>query len=118
MDEGCRGQFAVRGGPVQQKINSANSETNIDGGEPNKMNRVKKVPATIAAATAYAACYQLTPFVGVSTGVIIALWMLSPFVVCYMAYVILKYGKPWPHTFEEKFYDDLDYWRNGKAPVS
>lgn len=78
----------------------------------------KKVPATIAVVTAYAAFYQVAPFVGVATGVIIALWLLSPFVVCYMAYVILKYGEPSPHTFEERFYDDLDYWRNGKRPVS
>ena len=79
-------------------------------------SRVKKVPVTIAVATAYAAFYQVAPFVGVATGVIIALFLLSPFVVCYMAYVILKYGEPSSHTFEEKFYDDLDYWRNGKAP--
>ena len=74
--------------------------------------RVKKVPASIAVATAYAAFYQVAPFVGIATGVIIALFVLSPFVVCSMAYVIVKYGEPSSHTFEEKFYDDLDHWRN------
>jgi hypothetical protein len=28
-----------------------------------------------------------------------------------MAYVILNYGKPSKYTFEERFYDDLDYKR-------
>lgn len=79
---------------------------------------MKKVPATIAVATAYAAFYQVSPFIGVATGVIIILWLLSPFVVCYMAYVILKYGEPSSHTLEEKFYDDLDYLRHGKGRMS
>jgi hypothetical protein len=30
-----------------------------------------------------------------------------------MAYVILKYGKPSKYTFEERFYEDHDYERNG-----
>jgi hypothetical protein len=40
------------------------------------------------------------------------MFILSPFVVIYMAYVILKYGKPSKHTFEERFYEDHDYERN------
>jgi hypothetical protein len=28
-----------------------------------------------------------------------------------MVYVILRFGKPSKYTFEEKFYDDLDYSR-------
>lgn len=76
---------------------------------------MKRVPLTIGLATAYAAFYQLTPVLGISASVVIVLYLLSPFVVCYMAYVILRYGEPPVHTFEEKFYDDLDYWRLGHA---
>jgi hypothetical protein len=32
-------------------------------------------------------------------------------------YVILKYGKPSEHTFEERFYDDWDYKRNGREEM-
>ena len=41
------------------------------------------------------------------------MFLLSPFVVIYMAYTILKYGKPSKFTFDEKFYDDHEYMRNG-----
>lgn len=78
----------------------------------------KKVPAAIAVATAYVAFYHISPHIGVASSVTIALFFLSPFVVGYMAYVILKHGEPSPHTFEEKFYDDLSTWRAGKGPAS
>lgn len=78
----------------------------------------KKVPATIAVATAYVAFYHISPHIGVASSVIVALFFLSPFVVGYMAYVILKQGEPSQHTFEEKFYDDVDTWRAGKGPAS
>ena len=76
------------------------------------------MPASIVFATAYAAFYNVSPHIGVASSVIIALFILSPFVVGYMAYVILKHGQPSPHTFDEKFYDDLDTWRAGKGPAS
>lgn len=46
---------------------------------------------------------------GIPDEFIIAMFILSPIVVIYMAYVILKYGKPSDHTFEERFYDDYDH---------
>jgi len=45
------------------------------------------------------------------------MFLLSPLVVTYMAYVILKYGKPSEYTFEERFYDDYDYIRNGREEM-
>jgi len=45
------------------------------------------------------------------------MFFLSPFLVLYMGYVILKYGKPSGSTFDERFYDDWDYRRNGKEEM-
>ncbi len=43
---------------------------------------------------------------------IIAMYILSPFVMIYMVYVVLKYEKPSKLTFEERFYDDHNYKRS------
>ena len=72
---------------------------------------MKKPAVIIALATLYLIIFQLSPYIGASEEAIIAMFILSPFIVIYMAYVILKYGKPSGHTFEERFYDDYDYKR-------
>jgi hypothetical protein len=78
---------------------------------------MKKVPLTVVFVTIYAIVFQVSFFEGVSDAVIFALSSFSPFLVLYMAYVILKYGKPSGYSFDEKFYDDYDYWRNGKESM-
>ena len=72
----------------------------------NRAERRRKVAFTIGVVTMYAAFYQISPSIGVAPVFIIALYLLSPFVVPYMAYVILKYGEPSGYTFEERLYDD------------
>ena len=72
---------------------------------------MKKPAIVIILATLYLLIFQLSPYIGASDEAIIAMFILSPFIVIYMAYVILKYGKSSGHTFEEKFYDDFDYKR-------
>lgn len=72
---------------------------------------MKKPAVIIALATLYLIIFQFSPYIGASEEAIIAMFILSPFIVIYMAYVILKYGKPSGHTFEERFYDDYDYKR-------
>jgi len=49
--------------------------------------------------------------------IIIGMFLLSPFMVISMVYVILKFGEPSKHTFDERFYDDWDYTRNGKEEL-
>lgn len=49
---------------------------------------------------------------GVPDEAIIAMFILAPFIVIYMVFVVLKYGKPSKFTFEERFYEDHDYKRN------
>ena len=72
---------------------------------------MKKPAIVITLATLYLIIFQLAPYIGASDEAIIAMFILSPFIVIYMAYVILKYGKPSGNTFEERFYDDFDYKR-------
>ena len=73
---------------------------------------MKKVWLVIAFATLYLFFYQLTPYIGVPEEIIIALYILSPFVIIYMVYVVLKEGTPSKYTFDERFYDDFDYRRS------
>ena len=54
----------------------------------------------------FAVVYHAAPFIGLPVGVIIGMFILSPFLVVYMAYVILRYGKPSAYTFDERWYDD------------
>ena len=72
---------------------------------------MKKPAIVIAFATLYLIIFHLSPYIGASDEAIIAMFILAPFIVIYMAYVILKYGKPSGHTFDERFYDDYDYKR-------
>jgi len=78
---------------------------------------MKKVPLVVVFVSIYAIIFQASFFTGVSDVVIFALFSFSPFLALYMAYVILKYGKPSGYSFDEKFYDDYDYWRNGKETL-
>ena len=79
---------------------------------------MKKLPVVISIVALYALFFQLTPFIGTPVNIIFGMFFLSPFLVIYMAYVILKYGKPSRYTFEERFYDDYDYIRNGKEEMN
>ena len=78
---------------------------------------MKKLPIVIGIVTLYALLFQLTPYIGIPVSTIFGMFLFSPLIVIYMAYVILKYGKPSQHTFEERFYDDYDYIRNGREEM-
>jgi len=73
---------------------------------------MKMVPVVITATTCFVAFYHIAPIVGVPVGIVVVLFVLSYFLVPYMAYVILKYGTPSEDTFEDKFYEDSPYRRN------
>lgn len=72
---------------------------------------MKKPSIVISLATFYLLFFQVSPYIGIPGEAIMAMFILSPVVVIYMAYVILRYGKPSGHTFEERFYDDFDFKR-------
>ena len=71
---------------------------------------MKRPAVIIFLATLYLLFFNASPHLDVPNWVIITLFILSPIVVIY---VVLKYGKPSKYTFEERFYEDHDYERNG-----
>jgi len=72
---------------------------------------MKRPAVIIFLATLYLLFFHASPILDVPNWAIIALFILSPIVVIYMVYVILKYGKPSKYTFEERFNEDHGYER-------
>jgi len=72
---------------------------------------MKKPAIVIGFATLFMVFYNLSPYLSIPDEFIIAMFILSPIILIYMVYVILKFGKPSKYTFEDRFYDDLDYSR-------
>ena len=75
---------------------------------------MKNVPTVVIFVTLYAMFFQVAIFIALPENIIFGLFALSPFLILYMVYIVLKHGKPSRHTFDEKFYEDHDYLRNGK----
>lgn len=73
---------------------------------------MKRPAIVITLATLYLLFFKASPYIGLPDEAIIAMFILAPFFVIYMVYVILKYGRPSKFTFEERFYEDHDYRRN------
>jgi len=78
---------------------------------------MKNVAAVISFVTLFAIFYAIAPFICVPDEVIFGMFLISPFLVLYMAYVILKHGKPSGYTFEDRYYDDLEEDDNGKIII-
>ena len=73
---------------------------------------MKKPAIVISLATLYLLFFKASSYIGLPDEAIIAMFILAPFIVIYMVYVILRYGRPSKFTFEERFYEDHDYKRN------
>ena len=69
---------------------------------------MKKPGIVILAVTLFAIIYNASAYLNVTESIILLMFSISPFMVIYMAYVVLRYGKPSGNSFEEKFYDDVD----------
>lgn len=78
---------------------------------------MKKVPIVVTLSTLFAVFYNIAPHINVSEQAILFMFACSPLVVIATAYVILKYGKPSVNTWDERFYDDWSYRRNGKEEL-
>ena len=74
---------------------------------------MKRPAVIIFLATLYLLFFHASPVLDVPNWVIIALFILSPLVVIYIVYVILKYRRPSKYSFEERVYEDQVYERNG-----
>jgi hypothetical protein len=78
---------------------------------------MKNAEIVVILVTLYAIFFNAAPYLGIPEDIIYFMFFLSPFLVIYMVYIVLKYGKPSAHTFDERFYDDWDYKRNGKEEL-
>ena len=74
---------------------------------------MKKPKIAIAIVTVYLLLFLLALNTGVSLTIIFGMLSASPFLILYMVYTVLKYAKSSQYTFDERFYDDWDYVRNG-----
>lgn len=79
---------------------------------------MQKIRNTILGVTLFMVCYQFLPFAGVSDRLILGLFLISPFIMIWMVYKVLKQGKATDKTWEDYFYEDFDYRRNGKEEIS
>lgn len=73
---------------------------------------MKKPAIVITLATLYLLFFKASPYIGLPDEAIIAMFILAPFIVIYIVYVILKYGRSSKFTVEERFSEDHDYKRH------
>ncbi len=59
-------------------------------------------------AIVFTVAYQLSPYIGLAGKPALLMLLLCPFVVLYLTYMVLKYGKPSRYTFDEKLYEDMN----------
>lgn len=78
---------------------------------------MKRVQWIVLAVTLYAIFFQLIPFLEIAEEAVWIMFFISPLLVAWMGYNILKHSKPSQHSFDEYFYDDWDYKRNGKEEL-
>lgn len=78
---------------------------------------MKKLPLVINLVTLYLIIFQVMLVTEMNVQITQALFLVSPLAVLYMVYVVLVHGKPSADTFDDKFYDDWDYRRNGKEEL-
>ncbi len=78
---------------------------------------MKKAGIVAGFVTLYAVFFNISPLLGLSEKAIFGLFALSPFLTVYMVYIVLKYGKSGNKTFDEQFYEDHPYQRNGREEL-
>jgi hypothetical protein len=79
---------------------------------------MKKIKIVVTIVTLYLIFFQVSPFIGISDDIIFTMFCISPCLVIYIVLVILKNGEPSKYTFDERFYDDLNYERNGTKQIA
>ena len=79
---------------------------------------MKRVTIALVVASIYVIVYHASPMVGLPEAFTATLFALSPFCMIYVVYMVLRFGEPSRHTFDQRFYDDWDYTRNGKEEMN
>jgi hypothetical protein len=77
-----------------------------------------KIRIPVAVVTFFAVIYNALPLIAANDSLIVALFAVSPFPVIWMVYHILKDGTPPSKTWDDYFYEDHSYRRNGKEELS
>ncbi len=73
--------------------------------------RMEKLKAPIYFSTLFLVIYVIMTRIESTASISMVMFGLSPLVVLWLAYKILKDGTPSGNTFNRKFYDDHDYER-------
>jgi membrane protein implicated in regulation of membrane protease activity len=58
--------------------------------------------------TIFLLVYTVGASMGMSPTVVTVMFLLSPFLVLWLVYTVLRFGTPSGRTFDEYFYDDTD----------
>ena len=68
---------------------------------------MKKVWRVVAFTVLFALIYNLAPLWNVPIEALAVGFVLAPFIILYMVWVVLRYGKPSRHTFNDRYYEDI-----------
>jgi len=69
---------------------------------------MKRVYAVVILVILFAILYQLSPDIGFTDKAILSMLLLSPVLVIYMVFAIVKSGQLSEDTFDERIYDNLN----------
>ncbi len=73
-----------------------------------------KLQYPITATTIFVIFYNALPWLGATDTLIVTIFAVAPLPVIWMIVRILKDGTPSPQTWDEYFYEDHAYRRNGQ----
>ena len=55
----------------------------------------------------FAVLYWLAPHISMPNKYVVVSVIISPFAISYMSYMVLKYGQPSDHKFDDRHYEDM-----------
>jgi uncharacterized membrane protein YqjE len=79
---------------------------------------MNKIKFPLIATSLLLLLYHTLNFIGANSNLIILLFVMSPLAVIWMVYRVLKDGTPCNKTWDDSFYEDHSYRRNGKEEMN
>ncbi|MES2329063.1 MAG: hypothetical protein V4539_05625 [Bacteroidota bacterium] len=67
---------------------------------------MKKITLAVTIAVIYLIAYLTAVCASADIKILFGMFILSPFVLIFMVYTVLKHGTPSKYTFDERRYDD------------
>lgn len=74
---------------------------------------MKKIALPLLSTSLLLLLFTVLCFFEANIDIIIAIFLLSPFVIIWMVCKVLQSGTPSGKTWDEYFYEDFDYRKNG-----